>query len=109
MPDHRSRLGCRLMLLLVAGLACSCASAGQKFDTTHVNDIQKKVHDKTQITAWFGPPNSTAPIQGSAAGCVERWTYVYAHSTAGVSTKSESLVVDFDAAGKVCDHAYVKM
>jgi hypothetical protein len=94
-------------LLLSLALALGCATVGKKFDTTHVNDIQKGAHDKQQVTAWFGEPNQiTSPLQAHPAGCVERWQWTYAHSVAGGSTVSEVLIVDFDAAGKVCDNAF---
>lgn len=87
---------------------CACASAGQKFDTTHVHDIQKGVQSKTEIQAWFGTAPTTSAVTQSELGCVERWIYTYAHSVAGASTTSEALIVDFDAKGKVCDSAYSK-
>ena len=93
-----------VMLAVVAG----CATVGKKFDTTHVNDIQKGTQTKTDILGWFGPAQSTTQLASSQLGCTERWTYMYAHSVAGGSTVSEALIVDFDAAGKVCDNAYSK-
>ncbi|MFZ5786688.1 MAG: hypothetical protein ACOY3Y_09630 [Acidobacteriota bacterium] len=39
---------------------------------------------------------------------MERWIYVYAKARVGTATQSESLVVDLDSSGKVCDHAYTK-
>jgi hypothetical protein len=88
-------------------LFLACATVGKKFDTTHANDIRKGTHDKSQITDWFGPPHqTTSPLSGHPAGCVERWQWTYAHSVAGGSTVSDSLVVDFDSDGKVCDNAF---
>jgi hypothetical protein len=98
-----------LLVLVTMGSLVGCATSGQKFDTTHVNDIQKGVHTKTQITEWFGPQQQTSAIQNSPAGCVERWIYVFAKARVGAATQSESLVVDFDSSGKVCDHAYTKI
>ena len=103
----------RKMLLAMGFIALvlfvSCATAGKKFDRTHVNDIQDKVQDKNQIRSWFGEPYRVQPIAGSPAGCVERWTYVHAYSShGGAKTTSASLVVDFDKSEKVCDHAYVE-
>jgi len=97
-------------LRIVAVLAlASCASVGNKFDTTHVNDIKKGVQDKGQIRAWFGEPYRVQPVTGSPAGCVERWTYTHAFSSyGGAKTKTETLVVDFNPSGKVCDEAYVE-
>lgn len=86
----------------------ACASAGKKFDTTHVSDIKKGTQTKNEILAWFGPAQSTTPVTQSEQGCVERWIYSYAHSVVGGSTVSEALIVDFDATGKVCDNAYSK-
>lgn len=97
-------------IVAVLGLfvfVAACATVGRKFDTTHVNDIVKGQHDKQQITQWFGSPNqTTSPLTGNPAGCVERWQWTYAHSVAGGRTVSEVLIVDFDAAGKVCDNAF---
>ena len=88
----------------------ACASSGRQFDTTHVNDIKKGVQSKADIQAWFGEPNSKVALKGNPKQCVERWTYVYAHAVGfGTVTESHSLVVDFNAKGKVCDSAYVKM
>ncbi len=100
-------------LLTLGALGCTAtASAGQPFDPTHVNEIQKGTHDKAQIQAWFGQPfKVVAPLQGNPAGCVERWLYVHSVASATGATvtaqKTNTLVVDFDAAGKVCDKAFV--
>ncbi len=97
-------------MLLVTGIlimVVACATVGRRFDTTHVNDVANGRQDKAQIEAWFGPPTRTiAPLAGHPAGCVERWQWTYAHAVAGGRTVSDSLVIDFDKAGKVCDHAY---
>lgn len=95
-------------LLVLSFGAAGCASSGQQFDTTHVSDIQTGVQDQAQILAWFGQPLKQQTVTGSAKGCIKRMIWVYAHSVAGGSTTAHSLVVDFNAAGKVCDHAYVK-
>lgn len=97
------------LALFVVGLSflVGCATVGTKWDTTHVNDIQKGVQDKAQITAWFGEPQSRiSPLRNNPSGCVERWQWTYAHSAVAGSTVSDVLVVDFDAAGKVCDNAF---
>ena len=97
-------------MIWAAALMLSCATVGKEFDTTHANDVQSGVHDKQQMRAWFGEPHQvTAPLREHPAGCVERWQWTHAHSVAGGSTESESLVVDFDAQGKVCDHAFSKV
>lgn len=96
-----------LHAVLFCGLLAACATVGQQYDTTHVNDIKKGTHDKAQITEWFGPPHQTVnPLTNNPAGCVERWQWTYAHSVAGGSTVSDALVVDFDKDGKVCDNAF---
>ena len=87
------------------------ATGGRPFDTRHVNDIQKGTHEKAQMQSWFGPPFKTAsPLQGHPSGCVERWVWVQSQATATgttvTSVRMQMLVVDFDAAGKVCDHAF---
>jgi hypothetical protein len=92
--------------LLSSGLLFGCATVGAKFDTTHVNDIKKGEQDKAAMAAWFGQPHQTVRLSAHPAGCVERWQWTYAHSVAGGSTVADSLVVDFDNAGKVCDNAY---
>ena len=96
-----------LIVVVVLSLV-SCASVGRQFDTTHVSDIQNGVQTKQEIRAWFGQPNQTQKVSNPSTGAVERWLYTYAHSTAGISTTSHSLVVDFDESGKVCDNAYSK-
>ena len=87
----------------------SCATVGREFDRTHIGDIKAGAQDKNQIRGWFGEPNKVQSITGSPAGCMERWTYVHAHSSyGGAKTRSAALVVDFDRNGKVCDHAYTE-
>lgn len=90
------------MSVVVFSLALLVACAGRNFDTTHVKDIKKSVHTKSDISGWFGQPRTKVALTNSAAGCVERWTW--SHAVAG--GKAKALVVDFDAAGKVCDNAY---
>lgn len=99
------RKACMVVLLIAAA---GCASAGKEFDHTHVQDIRKGVQTKDQIRQWFGAPyQTTSPLADNPAGCVERWTYVYARAThAGHKSTGKSLVVDFDKNGRVCDHAY---
>jgi hypothetical protein len=96
------------LIVAMGAITMSCASAGRQFDTTHVGDVERGVQAKVQIQEWFGPPYQIQkPLVGHPMGCVERWTYTHAFSKAGVSTTSETLVVDFDEAGMVCDHAFV--
>ena len=59
----------------------SCATVGREFDRTHISDIKAGAQDKNQIRGWFGEPNKVQSITGSPAGCMERWTYVHAHSS----------------------------
>jgi len=95
-----------LSLALVAG----CASSGRQFDASRTSEIQNGVQDKQAITSWFGEPLSVTPLGENSRGGVERWTYAYAHAVGfGSVTESYALVVDFDADGKVCDHAYSKL
>jgi outer membrane protein assembly factor BamE (lipoprotein component of BamABCDE complex) len=98
------------VVAVVAVLALvSCASAGRQFDTTHVYDIKKGTQDKDQIRAWFGEPYRVQAVSGSPLRCVERWTYTHAFSSwGGTKTKTETLVVDFNKSGKVCDNAYLE-
>ena len=97
------------VMLIVAVLFAGCASSGKQFNATHANDIQNGVQDKATILEWFGQPVNKVALAGNPLGCVERWTYTYAHAVGyGTVTEAHSLVVDFDANGKVCDHAYVK-
>jgi len=92
-----------------AMLVLACAGAGRKWDTTHANDVQTGVHDKAQVRSWFGEPYQTTALTGHPAGCSERWTYTHAWSNwGGAETTADTLVVDFDGKGVVCDHAYVK-
>jgi hypothetical protein len=97
-------------MVFVVVLSGACATVGHEFDTAHVDDIQKGVQDKQQIIGWFGQPyQTTKPLVGNPLGCIERWQWTHAHAVSGGSTTSESLVVDFDAAGKVCDNAFSKI
>jgi outer membrane protein assembly factor BamE (lipoprotein component of BamABCDE complex) len=104
----RVRLFVRVVLLSSCLSMAACASSGKKFDTTHVNDIHTGEHDKSAVLAWFGEPSSKTAVVGSPKA-VERWIYTYARAVGfGHVTQAQTLVVDFDAQGKVCDHAYVK-
>jgi outer membrane protein assembly factor BamE (lipoprotein component of BamABCDE complex) len=96
-------------LLLIITIA-ACATAGQKIDRTHIGEIKNGVQNKDQIRAWFGEPYTIKTnLEGHPSGCVERWTYEYAKAKGfGTVTYSEILIVDFDAEGKVCDHAFSK-
>jgi outer membrane protein assembly factor BamE (lipoprotein component of BamABCDE complex) len=96
-------------VVVVAALG-ACATAGQQFDRTHVNDIKKGVQTKEDIREWFGKPYQvTKPLSGHPAGCTERWSYVHAFASwGGAKTKSAALIVDFDKNGKVCDNAYTE-
>ena len=98
------------LVMLCALLMLACASAGRRVDTTHVDDVQNGQQTKAEIRAWFGEPYSVTPgLQGHPNGCVERWSYEYAEAQGfGNVTYTETLIVDFDAEGVVCDHAYAK-
>jgi outer membrane protein assembly factor BamE (lipoprotein component of BamABCDE complex) len=100
----------KLTILSVVLLLAACASAGKPIDKTHMDEIANGVQTKAQIRQWFGEPYTVKTgLAGHPDGCVERWTYEYAKARGfGKVTYSEVLVVDFDAAGKVCDHAYSK-
>ena len=103
------RLLITVLLTSVALGMAACAGSGRDFDSTHAADIQKGVHDKAQMKAWFGPPSQTTGLTGHPAGCTERWTYVHAWSNyGGMKTTTRMLVIDFDERGVVCDHAFVQ-
>jgi len=104
-----ARLFAVAAILGTALFATACGSAGQQWDTTHANEVQRGVQTKADIQSWFGAPYQTQAVTGSPMGCIERWTYTYSHSVAGGSTVTDTLVVDFDAAGAVCDNAYQHM
>jgi hypothetical protein len=97
----------RKLLVIALGLAAaSCATVGKDFDRTHVNSIKAKVHDKAQITAWFGQPARVSTVAG-AGGCNEMWLYQYGRSThGGARTKAAALAVVFDQQGIVCESSY---
>ena len=95
--------------LLASCLTAACASVGAPFDTTHVNDIRRGEHDRGHVRTWFGEPHHLIALSDHPQGCVERWQYTHAESTYGGSTTSQSLIVDFDASGRVCDNAYSRM
>ncbi|MBU0482755.1 MAG: hypothetical protein KKG47_16805 [Proteobacteria bacterium] len=98
---------CAILLLLTVA---ACATAGTRIDRTHIDQVSNGVQDKAQIRAWFGEPYTIkTDLTGHPGGCVERWTFEYAKAQGfGKVTYSEILIVDFDAAGKVCDHAFSK-
>src|ERR1700690_574402 len=99
----------RIVVVVAVFALVSCASAGKQFDTTHVNDIKKGSQDKGQIRSWFGEPHSVQAISSTPLGCTERWIYTHAFSSwGGTKTKTETLVVDFNKNGKVCDNAYLE-
>ncbi len=99
----------KLVLLAAIVSLVGCAGAGREFDTSHANDVQKGVHDKAQIRAWFGGPYQSTSLSGHPAGCTERWTYTHAWANwGGAQTTARTLVVDFDSEGVVCDHAFVE-
>ncbi|MBU1426012.1 MAG: hypothetical protein KKH12_03230 [Gammaproteobacteria bacterium] len=100
-----------LVILFTALLTVTaCATAGKKVDRTHISDIRNGVQSKVQIRQWFGEPYTVkTELVGHPSGCVERWTYEFAKAQGfGTVTYSEILVVDFNGAGKVCDHAFSK-
>jgi len=111
MKVERPGLATLALAAVLAGMlfVASCGSAGRQWDTTHANDVQRGVQTKVDIQGWFGEPYQFQAVTGSAVGCVERWTYVYSHSVAGGSTVTDTLIVDFDASGTVCDNAYQHM
>jgi hypothetical protein len=94
------------ILFAITALLGACATVGRDFDTTHANDIRTAEQDKTQIAAWFGEPRFTTTFDKNPKGCVERWQWSYGTAAVGSSTRAKSLIVDFDADGKVCDHAF---
>jgi len=52
------------------------------------------VHDKAQITAWFGTPTRVTTSTGGASGCNEMWIYQYGRSThGGARTTAAALAV----------------
>ncbi|OGU56049.1 MAG: hypothetical protein A2V66_14915 [Ignavibacteria bacterium RBG_13_36_8] len=96
---------CGLLLIITI---VGCATAGNKIDRTHIDEIRNGVQNKEQIRGWFGEPYTiTTNLQGHPSGCTERWTFEYSKAQGfGTVTYTEILVVDFDAEGKVCDHAF---
>ena len=97
----------KLAMLTLALAVAACATSGKDFDRTHVNDIKPKVHDKNQITEWFGKPTQVNRTSGGPGGCNEMWIYQYARSThGGARTKAAALAVLFDGQGKVCESSY---
>jgi hypothetical protein len=105
------KIGALLLTALLASTIVSCASAGRKLDRTHLGEIQEGVQSKQQIREWFGEPyRELRGLHGHLKGCVDRWLFEYAEAQgrAGTVTYTETLVVDFDAKGIVCDHAFAK-
>ena len=103
------RFGAKVVLVVAFVSLAGCAGAGRQFVITHAHEVQKGVHDKAQIQAWFGPPYRSNIVTQHPAGCTERWTYTHAWSNwGGARTTTETLIVDFDSEGVVCDHAFVQ-
>ena len=98
----------RTLAVVALGIALgACATVGRDFDRTNVHNIKPKVHDKAQITQWFGQPSRTTTTSGGAGGCNEMWIYQYGRSThGGARTSAAALAVLFDAEGKVCSSSY---
>lgn len=95
-------LACLVILAVAA-----CARSGRDFNRTNVNNIQNGVHDKAQITAWFGKPYQVTRSSNHPKGCNEMWTYQSGRAThAGARSSGAALVVMFDNSGKVCENAY---
>ena len=97
--------GMKTKLIVLLALA-GCASAGRDFDTTHANEIRTAEHDKAQISSWFGEPRAITTFEKNAKGCVERWLWSYGAASVGSAARAKALIVDFDADGRVCDHAF---
>ena len=98
-----------LVIAFLSIMLGACATAGRKFDTTHVNDIKVGKQNKQQIRKQFGEPYRVQTLAGHPKGCTERWFYEYAKAVGfGHVTANEVLVVDFSIKGRVCDHAYNK-
>lgn len=95
-------------ILLFVFLLTACATAGSRIERTHLNDIKDGIQTKARIRSWFGEPYTVkTDLNRHPKSCTERWTYEYAEAKGfGTVTYSEILVVDFDAAGVVCDHAF---
>jgi hypothetical protein len=104
----RGRILARLLFVGAAVAVAACASAGVRIERTHLGDIETGSQSQAQIREWFGEPYSqTVGLTGHPSGCVERWTYEFAKAQGfGKVTYSETLVIDFDAKGMVCDHAF---
>jgi len=103
------RVAVSILCTMVFATVLACAGAGRKWDTTHANEVQKGVQDKAQIQTWFGPPYTVTPLTEHSMGCTERWIYTYAWANwGGAQTTADAMIVDFDAAGVVCDHAYTR-
>jgi hypothetical protein len=64
--------------------------------------MQTGVHTKQDVQGWLGEPVAKSALKVDS--CVEMWTYAK-----GQAGKGESLVVMFDASGKICAHSYKLM
>ena len=76
-------------VVLVAG----CASVGQDFDMTEVDDLQPSVSTFEQVKEKFGKPQSVS--NASDGGFVAGWVRSQA-SPLGASTKSVMIIFDKD-------------
>ncbi len=96
------------LFVAASGLAVSCMTSGQRIDPEHVAQLEQGKAMKEDVSGWFGyPVRIVKPLRGHPKGCVERWMFVYSESL-GSSTKSQSLLVDFDKGGKICDYNYTR-
>src|SRR5579863_6238246 len=82
---------------MLALCACFSVSIGRKFDAPpHISEIQPCVTTEENLRAWFGEPFRRGNVDGLP---VLQWAYYV--RPAGSESKSDSLVVVLNRAGKV--------
>ena len=105
-----------LLLLASVALVCSCASVGKNFDSTKVSQIIKGQTTEAELVKMFGPPSQRAI--NSESGTALTWLYSEARVkgesfipiagafVGGATSRTKTLIVSLDRAGKVSSYTY---
>ena len=105
-----------IYILASAALLAGCASAGNNFDSRKLSEIKKGETTESQLITLFGKPES----RGINEDGVVKLTWLYTESTVkgatfiplvgafagGVDSKTKTLMVRLDQAGKVAGYDY---
>lgn len=105
-----------LLLTITAALLCGCASVGNNFDSRKLSEVKKGETTEPQLVALFGQPAQ----RGINEDGVVKLTWIYTELTTkgatfipvvgmfagGADTKTKTLIVRLDSAGKVAGYDY---